>query len=143
MKKLILKETQAPYEVALDDTSEVVILERDGEAVAAIVPIAEYQAFQSWRQAELRRQTQSEEEAAIEREHAAFEKMLPELLQKYEGRVVAIYQGEVVAVGDDEAVVWKQTRQRLGPLPIYVQTVEALPRVVDFPGVEVLHDVDV
>ena len=139
MKKLTLKETQAPYEVALDDTSEVVILERNGEPVAAIVPIAEYQAFQSWRQAELRRQTQSEEEAAIEREHAAFEKMLPELLQKYEGRVVAIYQGEVVAVGDDEAVVWKQTRQRLGPLPIYVQTVEALPRIVNMPYRHVVH----
>ena len=139
MKKLTLKETQAPYEVALDDTSEVVILERNGEAVAAIVPIAEYQAFQSWRQAELRRQTQSDEEAAIEREHAAFEKMLPELLQKYEGRVVAIYQGEVVAVGDDEAVVWKQTRQRLGPLPIYVQTVEALPRIVNMPYRHVVH----
>jgi len=139
MKKLTLKETQAPYEVALDDTSEVVILERNGEPVAAIVPIAEYQAFQSWRQAELRRQTQSEEESAIEREHAAFEKMLPELLQKYEGRVVAIYQGEVVAVGDDEAVVWKQTRQRLGPLPIYVQTVEALPRIVNMPYRHVVH----
>jgi PHD/YefM family antitoxin component YafN of YafNO toxin-antitoxin module len=51
MKKLTLKETQAPYEVALDDTSEVVILERNGEPVAAIVPIAEYRTFQTWRQA--------------------------------------------------------------------------------------------
>ena len=133
MKKLTLKETQAPYEVALDDTSEVVILERDGEAVAAIVPIAEYQAFQSWRQAELRRQTQSEEESAIEQEHAAFEKMLPELLQKYEGRVVALYQGQVVDVGDDRMTVWAKARKQLGQVPVYVQTVESPPRTLKLP----------
>ena len=133
MKKLVLKETQAPYEVALEDTSEVVILERNGEPVAAIVPIAEYQAFQNWRQTESRRQARQAEEAAIDREHAAFEKMLPELLQNYEGRVVAIYQGQVVGVGDDRMAVWANTRKQLGNVPIYVQTVEFPPRIAKMP----------
>lgn len=133
MRKVTLKETQAPYEVALEDPTEVVILERDGEPVAAIVPIAEYEAFQSWRQAVLRRQTRSDEEAAIEQEHAAFEKMLPELLQKYEGRVVALYQGQVVDVGDDRMTVWAKARKQLGQVPVYVQTVEFPPRIVNMP----------
>jgi hypothetical protein len=146
MKKLTLKETQAPYNISLDDallTDEVVFLEKDGQPVAALVPMDEYTAFQAWREEEKRRQARQAEEAAIEREHAAFQRMLPELLKQYEGRVVAIYNGQVVDVGDDEGEVWKRTRQRLGQVPVYVDTVEYPPRVYDMPSVEVVTDVDV
>ena len=105
LRTLTLKDARPPYNVALDDTlltDEVVILEKDGQPVAALVPMAEYAAFQSWREEERRRQDRQAEEAAIEREHAAFGCMLPELLKQYEGRVVAIYKGQVVDVGDDE-----------------------------------------
>ena len=86
MKTLTLKEAQAPYNVALDDillSDEVVILEKNGQPVAAVVPMAEYTAFQAWREAEKRRQARQAEETAIKQEHAAFVRMLPELLKQY------------------------------------------------------------
>jgi len=113
MKTLTLKETQAPYNLALDEAllaDEVVILEKNGQPLAALVPIAEYEAFQAWRDADNRRQACQTEEAAIEREHAAFERMLPELLKQYPGPAVAIYNGQVVGVGDDEIAVWEEAR---------------------------------
>jgi PHD/YefM family antitoxin component YafN of YafNO toxin-antitoxin module len=145
MKKLALKETQAPYNISLDDallTDEVVLLEKDGQPVAALVPMDEYTAFQAWREEEKRRQARQAEEAAIEREHAAFQRMLPELLKQYKGRVVAIYNGQVVDVGDDRMEVWKQARQKLGQVPVYVQTVEYSPKVYKMPHRKVIADVD-
>lgn len=142
IKESTLKESQAPYAVALNKvllTAEPVILEQDGQSVAAVIPFAEYEAFQTWREAEQRRQARQAEEAAIEQEYAAYQKMLPELLEKYAGRVVALYQGEVVQVGDDEGDIWQQARERLGPVPIYVETVEHPPRVYSVPHRKVVR----
>ena len=141
VSSLNLKETAALYNVAPDDIllrDEVIILEKDGQPLAALVPIAEYTAFQSWQKKERRRQARQAEKAAIEQEHAAFERMLPELLEQYEGQAVALYNGQVVDVGDDESEVWERTRQRLGQVPVYVQTVTASPTVYDLPSVEVV-----
>ena len=58
MKKIMLRESQAPYTLTLDEktlTHESVILERDGQPVAALVPTAEYEAFHAWQQAQERR----------------------------------------------------------------------------------------
>jgi hypothetical protein len=142
MKTLTLKEAQAPYNVALDDillSDEVVILEKNGQPVAAVVPMAEYTAFQAWREAEKRRQARQAEEAAIKQEHAAFVRMLPELLKQYPGQAVAIHKGQVVAVGDDKMDLWSQVRQELGPVPVYVQTVEYPPRVYKMPHRKVIR----
>jgi PHD/YefM family antitoxin component YafN of YafNO toxin-antitoxin module len=146
MKKLTLKEARPPYNISLDDAvltdDEVVLLEKDGQPVAALVPMDEYADFQAWREAEKRRQARQAEEAAIEREHAAFKRMLPELLKQYEGRVVAIYEGQVVDVGDDRMEVWERARQQLGKVPVYVQTVEYPPRVYKVPHRKVIVDVE-
>ncbi len=59
-RTVILKETQASYNLSLDETTleqETVILEREGRPVAAVVPFAEYEAFTAWRQ----RQEEEEE----------------------------------------------------------------------------------
>ncbi|OGO40165.1 MAG: hypothetical protein A2Z04_04785 [Chloroflexi bacterium RBG_16_57_9] len=53
MKKVVLRESQAPYTLIVDNetlTHEEVILERDGEPIAALVPINEYEAFRAWRE---------------------------------------------------------------------------------------------
>lgn len=95
MKKVTLKETRAPYTLAIDDETlsrEIVILERDGQPVAALVPIAEYEAFRAWQQAETHRQRRQTQKEAFERERAAFEWMRPKLLKTHLGKVVAIYQ---------------------------------------------------
>ena len=106
MKTIMLRETQAPYTLTVDEMAlrESVVLEReDGQPVAALVPIAEYEAFRAWQQAQERyhhRQVQAE---PFERELAAFERMKPELLRTHRNKVVAIYQGQVVQVGTDIA----------------------------------------
>jgi hypothetical protein len=136
MKKLILKDAQAPYNVSLDDAllaDEVVILEKEGQPVAALIPMTEYAAFQAWREEERRRQAHEAEKATIEREHVAFRQILPELLKQYPGRTVAISDGQVVAVGDNRMEVWERARQQLKGAPVYVQTVEYPPRVYKMP----------
>jgi PHD/YefM family antitoxin component YafN of YafNO toxin-antitoxin module len=53
MKTVVLRESQAPYTLAIDDETmnqEPVILERDGRPVAVLVPLAEYEAFRAWRE---------------------------------------------------------------------------------------------
>lgn len=132
MKTLILQETHAPYHVTFDDTSltdDGVILEKAGQPVAALVPMAEYRAFQAWRAAEKRQHALQGEAVLIEREHTAFQQLLPELLKQYPGQVVAMHNGQVVAVGQDRMEVWQRARQQLGDVPIYVQTVDYPARV--------------
>lgn len=146
MQKLILKETQAPYQVALSDapfTGEVVILEKNGRAVAAVVPIADYNAFQAWRATEERKEQMAQEEAAIAREHQAFQQMLPDLLAAYRDRVVAIYQGKVIAAGDDRMEVWQRARQQTNGAPVYVQTVSQPSKVYKMPHRKVVRHVEV
>jgi hypothetical protein len=60
----------------------------------------------------------------FEREVAAFERLKPELLKTYKGRVVAIHQGQVVAVGDDRMAVLDTVLEKLGPVPCYIEWVE-------------------
>ncbi|MEZ4869525.1 MAG: DUF5678 domain-containing protein [Caldilineaceae bacterium] len=146
MQKVILKEAQAPYQVALPDAllmGEVVILEKNGQSVAAVVPMAEYDAFQAWRAAQARKQQVEDEEAAIAREHQAFQQMLPALLQEYAGRVVALYHGEIIAVGDDRMDVWQRARQQTKGAPVYVQTVNYPPKVYKMPHRKVVRHVEV
>jgi hypothetical protein len=47
-------------------------LERDGEAVAAVIPMAEYRAFQDWQAMKEREKEQSQEPEASEQESQAF-----------------------------------------------------------------------
>lgn len=54
MKRVTLKESQAPYTLSTAEevlTQEPLILERDGKPVAVVIPMAEYEAFQAWREA--------------------------------------------------------------------------------------------
>ena len=134
MKTLTLKEAQALYDV-LDTsqaTREPVLVERDGQPIGVLVPMAEYEAFRSWREAERQRPQQSAHDEAFQREAEAFERMKSELLRQYPGRAVAIHNGQVIQVGgENESVADVAFRlyERMGYVPLYVQRVEASPRV--------------
>jgi PHD/YefM family antitoxin component YafN of YafNO toxin-antitoxin module len=144
MKTLILKEAQALYN-ALDESQvaqEPLLIERDGRPIGVLVPIAEYEAFRAWREAEERRHKQSDYDEAFQREVEAFERMKPELLRQYPGRVVVIYNGQVIEVGnEDESVADVALRlyERMGYAPIYVQRVEESPRVYKISGPRMVH----
>ncbi|MEE8389657.1 MAG: hypothetical protein V3S14_02525 [Anaerolineae bacterium] len=129
MKTLILKEAQAPYTLTLDETAlaegpvQVLCVDGEGERVIGIiVPPEEYAAFRAWRKARQRQQWEQQTREEFERKVAAFERMRPELLQEYRGRVVAIHAGQVVEVGDSKAEVSEQVYQRLGDVSVYIQS---------------------
>jgi len=133
---VVLKEAHAPYTLAIEEEAlsrEPFILERDGEAVAAVIPIAEYQAFRAWRETRGREQKRRKDLEAFKREQQAFERLKPELLQTHRGQWVAIYQGKVVEAGQDRSQVLDSVYDRLGYVPVYVQQVEQRPRVYKLP----------
>ena len=54
MKTLTLKENQVIYATSIETSlraGEVIIFERDGRPIAALMPIEEYEEYQAWRQA--------------------------------------------------------------------------------------------
>jgi len=136
VRRVVLKEAHAPYTLAIEEEAlsrEPFILERDGEAVAAVIPIAEYQAFRAWRETRGREQKRRKDLEAFKREQQAFERLKPELLQTHRGQWVAIYQGKVVEAGQDRSQVLDSVYDRLGYVPVYVQQVEQRPRVYKLP----------
>ncbi|MBU0510439.1 MAG: hypothetical protein KJ638_01905, partial [Chloroflexi bacterium] len=86
MKTISVKEAQMHYLVETG-LSQPAILQRDGEPVAALIPINEYNAFREWK-SNLTRQ-KSKKHLDFEAEIAAYERLRPELLKRYRGRVVA------------------------------------------------------
>ena len=53
MKKLTLKESQAPYTLMLDRDAlgqHIMLTQQDGSPLGVIVPYSEYQAFRVWQQ---------------------------------------------------------------------------------------------
>jgi len=56
-KRLTLRESHPPYTLSIEEedilSREPIILERDGQPVAAIVPLAEYGEFRAWQKARL------------------------------------------------------------------------------------------
>jgi len=142
VKTLILKETQAPYTLTLDEATlaEGPVRVLWGEqTVGVLVPPDEYEAFRAWRETRQRQAQVQQSPEAFEREAAAFECMLPELLQEYRGRVVALHNGRVVEVGDSKVEVSERVHQRLGDVTVYIQRVSEQPRVYKFPYFKVMR----
>jgi len=140
MKTLNLKEAQAPYTLTLDEATlaEGPVQVLHGEhIIGVLIPPEEYAAFCAWRETQQRRAQVQQAHEVFEREVAAFERMLPELLQEYRGQVVAIHNGQVVEVGQPgESVpeVAGRVYDRLGYVSVYVQQVEERPRVYKITG---------
>jgi hypothetical protein len=124
-----LKESQAPYTLTIgeeDLSEEPLVLERDGEAVAAVIPMAEYEAFRAWREA-------TQRETGFQQDMEAFEQLKSELLRTHRGQWVAIQRGEVIEIGPDRSQVLDRVYSKLGYVPVYVQQVEEKPKVYKLP----------
>jgi len=141
MKTLILKESQAPYafdEAALaEGPVQVRRVEGGSERVVGVlISPEEYATFRAWQEMQ---QPHGETPAhqAFEREVKAFERMLPQLLEKQRNWVVAIHDGQVVEVGNSKEDVSERVHQRLGDIVVYVQRVLERPRVYKFPHFKV------
>jgi len=140
MKKMALREAQGVYELTIDDEAlahEKIVLERDGEPVAVVVPIGEYEQLHVLQRARDRRHNADLE--AFERERAAYEHLEPELLPKYEGLYVAIRDGQVIDSDSDETTLVMRVYEKFGYGPMYVRKVGAPLPVRRLPSPRVLR----
>jgi PHD/YefM family antitoxin component YafN of YafNO toxin-antitoxin module len=134
-KTVSLKEARAKYSISLNKTDLAqgpLILEHDGEPVAAIISIEDYRRFvagqdyDTWRQEQLQR---------LQPEREAFQRLLPELLKTHKGQFVAIYKGEMVDADTDNRELAKRIYARK-LFPVYIQLVSEQPRVIELPSPE-------
>ncbi len=115
MKKVVLRESRAPYILAVDDEAlgrEPVVLERDGRPVAVIVPVEEYEAFRAWREAleepwpeEPPPTPEGDQEAlaAVERIRSMFADVDPEIWREVMDDELLKAENLWMVLNDDEA----------------------------------------
>ena len=125
-RTVVLKEAQAPYILSLDEAAlgrETVILEREGQPVAAVVPFADYEAFAAWRE---RREEEEEfwrEQEEWEREWAKLppweqegkwpDELTPKMI---EARLKALRESYgMIKVDDPDEALYVATSPDLAP----------------------------
>jgi PHD/YefM family antitoxin component YafN of YafNO toxin-antitoxin module len=128
-KRLTLRESHPPYTLSIEEEDvlarEPIILEQDGQPVAAIVSLAEYGDFQAWRETQDRERRRQADMEALDREREAYERLEPELLSLYKGQYVAIREGQVVDSDPDEMTLVQRVYEELGYGPMYVRKIGA------------------
>ena len=127
-KRLTLRESHPPYTLSIEEEDilgrEPIVLERDGQPVAAIVSLAEYGDFRAWQESQ-DRERRGQADLALERERAAYERLEPKLLPLYKGQYVAIREGQVIDSDPDEMALVRRVYEKLGYGPMYVRKVGA------------------
>ncbi|HEY4688144.1 MAG TPA: DUF5678 domain-containing protein [Anaerolineae bacterium] len=116
---------------------EPVFIEADGQRIAVILPIEDYESLRA--QSQLPQTATDTASSGFEREKAAFQALKPELLKRYPGQFVAIVNGQVVEVGDDKIQVIDRVHERLGQVSMYVQQITDQPHVYYFPHRRVIR----
>jgi PHD/YefM family antitoxin component YafN of YafNO toxin-antitoxin module len=139
VKKIAIKETRAPYTIVVSEEDlgqGPVVLERNGEAVAALVSIEEYRQFVAWREQREKEARQRARMEAFERERAAFLRLKPQLLDTHRGLWVAIVGERVVDSDADSRALARRVYARFGYVPAYIQLVSEEMPSVELPSPE-------
>lgn len=119
----ILKEVSVPYTVNAEDEAigrDTIVIRRNGEAIAVVIPFAEYQALVA---------QPLPGDLGFEQERAAFQRLLPDLLKEHRGEWVAIVDGRPVEFGPDFSSVIGSMRRRFGQRPVYVREISEQARI--------------
>ena len=135
-RRVSLGESQAPYSLAVEEEmlgQEPFVLERNGKAIAAVVPMAEYLAFRAWREQRDPPGIRDRNLDEFYRERDAFERLKPKLLRTHLGQWVAVYRQELVAAGHEQSQVLENVYARFGYVPVYVQHVQVTPPLYRLP----------
>ena len=141
VKRISIKETRAPYTIPVseDDLAEgPIILERNGDAVAVLVPVQEYQQFITWRERQEKEARHRARMEAFERERAAFFRLKPQLLDTHRGLWVAVIGEQVVGADADKQALAKRVYARFGYVPAYIQLVSEEMPSVELPSPEAI-----
>lgn len=137
-KTISLKETRTTYSLSLDETQlgqEPVIIEREGQPLAAIIPIEKYREFVAWQESRTERHRQL---SALQKEREAFHQLRDQLLKTHRGQFVAVLDGQVVDSDADNCELARRVYNKFGYVPIYIQRVEEKPTVYEIPSPEVV-----
>jgi PHD/YefM family antitoxin component YafN of YafNO toxin-antitoxin module len=140
-KKLVLRESQAAYNLSLDDLElgqETVIIERNGQELAAIVPIEEYRRLKSASEPSPP-EPQDEKLRTFYEDKEMFQRLLSELLKTHKGKFVAVFHGQIVDVDSDLGTLARRVYKKYGYQPIYMDEVLEEPRVYEFPSPEIIR----
>ena len=136
-----LREVNAPYTVNPDDEAigrETVIIRRNGEPVAAVVPYAEYQKLLAL-ETPLRARTPRPIDPEFEKQWGAFERLLPELLAEHRGQWVGIMNEQAVVFGLTSSAVLAEISRRFGDVPMCIQEVREKPRMYHMGGPRIIQ----
>ena len=123
----LVSEVHTPYMINPADEAigkHTIIIHRENRPVAVVVPYEEYQALTHQVPIPL-----STPDPEFEKQWQAFQRLYPELLEKYEGKWVGIVNEQVAVVGLDFATVSKQIDQKFGAVPQCIGEVLKQPRV--------------
>jgi len=131
---MTLKETQRAYSLAIEASQMdqgPIFVEHEGRPVAVIVSFEDYRrrfhvGRDAWQQEQLQRMTSN---------RAAFQQLLPELIETHRDQFVAFYRGRLVDTDPDRVLLIQRTRAR-GYRPVYIQRVTPEPRIVELPSPE-------
>ncbi|MGQ9627512.1 MAG: hypothetical protein ACUVV0_11480 [Anaerolineae bacterium] len=115
--------------------SELIIIEREGQPLAAIIPIEQYRKFVAWQEEQA---VKPQQLAALERESETFQRLHDQLLETYKGQFVAIIGDQVVDSDFDNCELARRVYARFGYIPVYIQKVEEAPTIYEIPSPEVI-----
>ena len=133
-KTIVLKEAQATYTVDPAEVgNELLILERDGKPVAAVIPFEDYERFAAWQKQQEAEAWRRAEIDALADEIAAYERLQPGFLKTHRGQWVAIHNGVVVDSAPDQRTLVKRAYSRTTHRPIYFVEVRETPRIYEAP----------
>lgn len=133
-RTITLKEPQGTYSTLVEQvqsTGEPLIVEQEGKPTVVVIPFAQYQQLLAQREREQNSVWQTEQEALLRKEVAAFEQMKPALLKTYLGKWVAILDGQLVDSDDDRRALSKRTGAKFSGRVVLIEQVLLQPRIYD------------
>ena len=117
-----LREVGTPYTINPNDeslTREPLLIRRNGEEW--VVLAMRYEEYQQWL---TQKPTPPKHENDFERNRAAFQKLLPDLLKQHEGQWVAVVNEQAAAFAPSANQVLEKVAA-LGDAPLYIQEIRA------------------
>ena len=143
VKTLDIKEARAIYGPDLPSPEEMleepVLIRREGKPYAIAISLDDYRRFQEWREKTEREAQIQAQNAAWEKERAAFYRLKPQLLQTQKGLYVAVHGGQVVDADADERSLAIRFFEKHGQVPVYIGLVSEHPPIIEMGGPELTH----
>jgi hypothetical protein len=136
-RHLELRDSKELYQVSMDAGElerEPIVLEKNGEPVAAVISYDEFRAYRKWKKQTPHRELPE----YFLKDQKVFRQMLPSLLETHRDKWVAIYQGEIVDQADKLGELADRVYAKYGYRAIYMDQVTE-PRVYRIPSIRVVR----